>query len=90
MELVDGIRSIDGLCLGLCCCDIGQMVDFSRDYIFGIGISGGKLRSRKDATKVVAFEVAKEGGDAKQGLARDHWQVLANGGIFMLLAMLAF
>jgi len=33
---------------------------------------------------------AKEGGDAKQGKARDHWQVLANGGIFMLLAMLAF
>ncbi|GDX49270.1 hypothetical protein LBMAG26_01290 [Bacteroidota bacterium] len=55
-----------------------------------LGSLAGKLRSRKDATKVVAFEVAKEGGDAKQGLARDHWQVLANGGIFMLLAMLAF
>jgi uncharacterized membrane protein len=31
-----------------------------------------------------------EGGDSKQGLARDHWQVLANGGIFMFLAMLAY
>ena len=31
-----------------------------------------------------------EGGDIKQGKARDHWQVLANGGIFMLLAFLAF
>ena len=29
-----------------------------------------------------------EGGDIKQGKARDHWQVLANGGIFMLLAFL--
>lgn len=55
-----------------------------------LGSMAGKLRSRKAARKVVAFEVAKEGGDAKQGLARDHWQVLANGGIFMLLAMLAF
>ena len=42
MELVNGIRSIDGLCIGLCCCDIGQMVDFSLDYIFGIGIFGGE------------------------------------------------
>ncbi|MEI8100916.1 MAG: DUF92 domain-containing protein [Bacteroidota bacterium] len=44
-----------------------------------LGSLAGKIRAN-----------AKEGGDAKQGLARDHWQVLANGGIFMLLAMLAF
>ncbi|MDA0783536.1 MAG: DUF92 domain-containing protein [Bacteroidetes bacterium] len=55
-----------------------------------LGSMAGKLRFRKDAAKVVGFEVVKEGGDAKQGKARDHWQVLANGGIFMLLAMLAF
>ena len=55
-----------------------------------LGSMAGKLRSRKAATKVVGFEVLKDGGDAKQGKARDHWQVLANGGIFMLLAMLAF
>jgi uncharacterized membrane protein len=44
-----------------------------------LGSLAGKIRAN-----------AKEGGDAKQGKARDHWQVLANGGIFMLLAMLAF
>ena len=71
-----------------------------------LGSLAGKLRSRKDdskrdsvlkggdinidATEVVGFEEVKDGGDAKQGKARDHWQVLANGGIFMLLAMLAF
>jgi uncharacterized membrane protein len=44
-----------------------------------LGSLAGKIRAN-----------AKDGGDAKQGLARDHWQVLANGGIFMLLAMLAF
>ncbi len=44
-----------------------------------LGSMAGKIRAN-----------AKEGGDAKQGKARDHWQVLANGGIFMLLAMLAF
>ena len=44
-----------------------------------LGSLAGKIR-----------ENAKDGGDAKQGKARDHWQVLANGGIFMLLAMLAF
>jgi uncharacterized membrane protein len=71
-----------------------------------LGSLAGKLRSRKDesktnsvlqgddinihATKVDGFEEVKDGGDAKQGKARDHWQVLANGGIFMLLAMLAF
>ena len=71
-----------------------------------LGSLAGKLRSRKDesernsvlqgddinihAAKVDGFDEAKDGGDAKQGKARDHWQVLANGGIFMLLAMLAF
>jgi uncharacterized membrane protein len=71
-----------------------------------LGSLAGKLRSRKDeskrnsvlqgddinihAPKVDGFEYVKDGGDAKQGKARDHWQVLANGGIFMLLAMLAF
>jgi len=71
-----------------------------------LGSLAGKLRSRKDelkrnsvlqgddiniqATKVDGFEEMKDGGDAKQGKARDHWQVLANGGIFMLLGMLAF
>jgi uncharacterized protein (TIGR00297 family) len=44
-----------------------------------LGSLAGKIRAN-----------AKDGGDAKQGKARDHWQVLANGGIFMLLAMLAF
>ena len=44
-----------------------------------LGSLAGKIRAN-----------AKDGGDAKQGMARDHWQVLANGGIFMLLAMLAF
>jgi uncharacterized membrane protein len=44
-----------------------------------LGSLAGKIRAN-----------AKEGGDAKQGKARDHWQVLANGGIFLLLAMLAF
>ena len=44
-----------------------------------LGSMAGKIRAN-----------AKDGGDAKQGKARDHWQVLANGGIFMLLAMLAF
>ena len=44
-----------------------------------MGSLAGKIRAN-----------AKDGGDAKQGKARDHWQVLANGGIFMLLAMLAF
>ena len=71
-----------------------------------LGSMAGKLRSRTDesernsvlqgddinihAAKVDGFDEAKDGGDAKQGKARDHWQVLANGGIFMLLAMLAF
>lgn len=71
-----------------------------------LGSLAGKLRSRTDesernyvlqgdkknihATKVDGFDEVKDGGDAKQGKARDHWQVLANGGIFMLLAMLAF
>ena len=71
-----------------------------------LGSLAGKLRSRTDesernsvlqgddihihAAKVDGFHEAKVGGDAKQGKARDHWQVLANGGIFMLLAMLAF
>lgn len=55
-----------------------------------LGSLAGKLRFRKDAAKVDGFDEAKDGGDAKQGKARDHWQVLANGGIFMLLAMLAF
>ncbi len=55
-----------------------------------LGSLAGKLRSRKDAARVDGFEEVKDGGDAKQGKARDHWQVLANGGIFMLLAMLAF
>ena len=71
-----------------------------------LGSLAGKLRSRRDesernsvlqgddihihAARVDGFEEAKDGGDAKQGKARDHWQVLANGGIFMLLAMLAF
>ena len=71
-----------------------------------LGSLAGKLRSRTDesernsvlqgddihihAARVDGFEEAKDGGDAKQGKARDHWQVLANGGIFMLLAMLAF
>ncbi|NBX87504.1 MAG: DUF92 domain-containing protein [Bacteroidetes bacterium] len=44
-----------------------------------LGSLAGKIRAN-----------AKDGGDAKQGKARDHGQVLANGGIFMLLAMLAF
>ena len=44
-----------------------------------LGSLAGKIRAN-----------AKDGGDAKQGKARDHLQVLANGGIFMLLAMLAF
>jgi len=44
-----------------------------------LGSLAGKIRAN-----------AIDGGDAKQGKARDHWQVLANGGIFMLLAMLAF
>ena len=44
-----------------------------------LGSLAGKIRAN-----------AKDSGDAKQGKARDHWQVLANGGIFMLLAMLAF
>jgi uncharacterized membrane protein len=51
-------------------------------------LKGGDINI--DATEVVGFEEVKDGGDAKQGKARDHWQVLANGGIFMLLAMLAF
>ena len=71
-----------------------------------LGSLAGKLRSRKDdskrnsvlqgddihihAARVDGFEEVKDGGDEKQGKARDHWQVLANGGIFMLLAMLAF
>jgi hypothetical protein len=41
MELVNDIRSVDGLVLGLCCLVFGQMVDFSLGYIFDIGIIGG-------------------------------------------------
>jgi uncharacterized membrane protein len=71
-----------------------------------LGSLAGKIRSRKidhsldsesslellDGDKIpkAGFEALNDGGDAKQGKARDHWQVLANGGIFMLLAFLAF
>ena len=45
MELVNDIRSVDGLVLGFCCRVFGKMVDFPLGYIFGIGISGGENSS---------------------------------------------
>ena len=56
-----------------------------------LGSLAGKIRINRGDTKNDSVMVGEgNGSDAKQGLARDHWQVLANGGNFMLLAMLSF
>ena len=56
-----------------------------------LGSLAGKIRINRGDIKNDSVMVGEgNGSDAKQGLARDHWQVLANGGNFMLLAMLSF
>jgi uncharacterized membrane protein len=68
------------------------ILGFNRGYAGGGGGASSSPNNNAQGSSGYGggYGSVKDGGDEKQGKARDHWQVLANGGIFMLLAMLAF